>query len=297
MKIKNILTALLLVVSATGTSLAQEKQPLFYFKAYAGEGIFTPGSDGLYPSSVFGIANGATGTYSYSKKGLGAGFNDGFGIEKPLGKIFSVGLDVNFLHGKTLTSSYTVNPPSTENINWITYAGSVSYSVTAFIPNVTANIFQKRGYSIYTRLGMIIASKVKYQNTENYIIQGSGTLPITEELVVTNKYGVELGLNAGVGTRFNLWGPLKGTVEISDNHLSVSPKSAHQSGVITEASKIYVDDNITYIKSNSGVSTSSSVAAGNGNGGGWITATDTAPSFNQHINNIVVTVGLAFAIR
>lgn len=298
MNIKNILPVILLVVLTAGTSLAQEKQPLFYFKVYAGEGSFTPGSDGLYPSSVIGVVNGSIGTYSYSKKGLGAGFNDGFGIEKPIGKIFSLGLDVNFLHGTTLTSNYTVYPPPSTNLNWVSYTGSAAYSVTTFIPNVTANIFQRRGYSIYTRLGLIIASTVNYQNTENYIIQGTtGTLPITENFTQVNKYGIEAGLNMGVGTRFNLWGPLKGTIEISDNLLSVSPKTAHQSGVITEASSIYVDDYITYIKSNSGVSNSSTTAVGNGNGGGSVTAVDTQSSFNQHINNIVVTVGLAFAVK
>lgn len=298
MNIKNILPVILLVVLTAATCLAQEKQPLFYFKVYAGEGLFTPGSDGLYPSSVIGVENGTIGAYSYSKKGLGAGFNDGFGIEKPIGKIFSLGLDVNFLHGTTLTSNYTVYPPPSANLNWVSYTGSASYSVTTFIPNVTANVFQRRAYSIYTRLGLIIASKVNYQNTENYIIQGTtGTLPIIENLVQVNKYGVEAGLNMGLGTRFNLWGPLKGTIEISDNLLSVSPKTAHQSGVITEAYNVYVDDYITYIKSSSGVSSSNTTAVGNGNGGGSATAIDAQPSFNQHINNIVVTVGLAFAIK
>jgi len=297
MKIKNVLPVILLVVLTAGTTLAQEKQPLFYFKVYVGDGLFTPGSDGVYPSSIIGVENGTTGTYSYSKKGLGAGFNDGFGIEKPLGKIFSIGLDVNFLHGKTLTSNYTVYPPPSGNLNWVSYTGSASYSVTSFVPNVSANVFQKHGYIIYTRLGVIIASKVNNQNTENYLIQGNGTLPITENFVQVNNYGVEAGLNIGAGTRFNLWGPLKGTIEICDNLLSVSPKSAHQSGVITEVYNVYVGDDITYIKSNSGVSTSSTTSVANGNGGGSITATHTEPSFNQHINNIVVNVGLAIAIK
>jgi hypothetical protein len=189
-----------------------------------------------------------------------------------------------------------VYPPATENINYVTYAGSASYSVTTFIPNVSANIFQKHNYAIYTRLGMIIASKVKYQNTENYVIQGDGTLPITENLTQLNGYGINIGLNTGIGTRFNVWGPLKGSVEISDNLLSVSPKSAHQTGVITEAYNVYVDDHITYIKSNSDASTSNTASSGTGYGG-TINATDTEPSFHQHINNVVITVGLAFAIQ
>jgi len=297
MKIKIILPIILLGILTASASFAQEKQPLFYFKAYAGYGLLTPGSDGPYPTSVMGVENGATGTYSYSKKGMGAGFNDGFGIEKPIGKIFSIGLDVNFLHGKALTSSYTVNPPPSENINWISYAGSTTCSITSFIPNVSANVFQKHGYSVYTRLGIIIASKINHQNTENYMIQSTGTIPITENLVHVSKYGTELGLNIGAGTRFNLWGPLKGTVEISDNLLSASPQSMHESGVITEAYRVYVDNYVTYLKSNSGVTTSSSTAVANDNGGGSVTASNTAPSLTLHMNSIVVSVGLAFAIR
>ena len=71
MKIKNILPVILLAVLTAGTSLAQEKQPLFYIKAYAGDAVLTPGSDGVRPGTVFGIENGSTGNYSYSKKGLG----------------------------------------------------------------------------------------------------------------------------------------------------------------------------------------------------------------------------------
>jgi hypothetical protein len=297
MKIKNIFPVMLLGVLTAGTSLAQEKQPLFYLKAYAGDALLTPGSDGLRPGSVFGIENGSTGTYSYSKKGLGAGFNAGFGIEKPLGKIFSVGIDVNFLHGKTLISNYTVYPPATENISSVTYTGSAAYSVTAFIPNISANIFQKHNYTIYTRLGIIIATKITNLSTEHYDIEGDGTTPLTEVLDQVNKYGVETGLNTAVGVRFNILGPLKGIVEISDNLLSISPKSSHQYGFISEGYDVLVDDNTAYIKSNSGVGTSNSTAVGNSIGGGSITSADTQPSFNQHINNIVVTVGFAFAIK
>jgi len=297
MKIKKILPIILLGALTADASLAQEKQPLFYLKVYAGDGLLTPGADGLRPGSVFGIENGSTGTYSYSKKGLGAGFINGLGIEKPLGKTFSVGLDINFLHGKTLRSNYSVYPPPTEKINSISYTGSSSYSVTAFVPNISANIFQKHGYAIYTRLGVIIATKITNLNTERYDIEGSGTTPLTESLDQVNKYDVETGLNTAIGARFNIYGPLKGTVEISDNILSVSPKSSHQYGFISEGYDVLIDDNITYIKSNSGVSTSNSAATGNNIGGGSITAIDTKPSFQQHINNVAVTVGVAFAIK
>lgn len=297
MKIKNILPIILFGVLTAGTSLAQEKQPLFYFKAYAGDALLTPGSDGVRPGSVFGIENGSTGTYSYSKKGLGAGFNGGFGIEKPLGKIFSVGIDVNFLSGKTLISNYTVYPPPTGNVRSVAYTGSAAYSVTSFVPNVSANIFQKHNYTIYTRLGMIIATKITNLSTEHYDIEGNGATPLTEVLDQVNKYGVQTGLNTAIGVRFNILGPLKGIVEISDNFLTVSPKSSHQYGFISEGYDVLIDDNITYIKSNSGVSASNSTVTGNNIGGGSITSIDTKPSFNQHINNIVVTAGLAFAIR
>ena len=298
MKIKIILPIILLSVLTAATSIAQEKEPSLYFKVYGGEGVLTPGSDGLYPSAVYYVQNGTTGSYSYSKKGLGAGFNDGFGLEKPLGKIFTVGLDVNFLHGKTLSSSYTVYPPSSTNINYVTYNGTASYSVTTFIPNLSAKVYQKQGYFIYTRLGMIITTKVKYENGENYLIQGDGTIPAIENLVQVNKYGIDLGLNTAVGVRFKLFGPVGGFAEVSDNLLSVSPKSASVDGTINEGgSPIYIHDGITYIKANSGVISSYSGASGNGNGGGSIFATDTEQSFNQYMNNIVVNIGISIAIK
>jgi len=296
MKIKNILPVILLAVLTAGTSLAQEKQPLFYIKAYAGDAVLTPGSDGVRPGTVFGIENGSTGNYSYSKKGLGAGVNYGFGIEKPLGKIFSVALDVNYLHGKTLFSRYTVYPPTNQNIYSFSYIGSAAYSLTTFVPSISANIFQKNSYAIYTKMGAIIATKIKNLTTENYDIEGNGT-PVTEVLNMENKYSTRTGFTAAIGARFNIMGALKATIEISDNLLSVSPKSTHEYGFVSEGYDVLIDDNITYIKSNSGIGTSNSTATGNSFGGGSITAIDTEPSFNQHINNIVVSVGLAFAIR
>lgn len=298
MKIKNILPIILFSVLIASELRAQEKEALFYIRVYGGDGLLTPGSDGLYPSSLYYVQNGSNGSYSYSKKGLGAGFNDGFGLEKALGKVFSIGLDVNFLHGKTLSSSYSVFPPPSANINYATYNGTASYSVTSFIPNVSAKVFQKPGYFIYSRLGVNVAMKVKYENGENYTIQGNGTLPATENLDQVNKYGTDLGLNTAIGVRFKLLGPLGGFAELSANLLSVSPKSASLDGIINEGgSTIYIHDDITYIKPASGITTSNSAAAGNGNGGGSIQATDTERSFNQHINNIVLNIGLALAIK
>ena len=298
MKIKIILPVILFSVLIASEIRAQEKEALFYVKVYGGDGLLTPGSDGLYPSAVYYVQNGSNGSYSYSKKGLGAGINNGFGLEKALGKVFTVGLDVNFLHGQTLSSSYSVFPPPSANINYATYNGNAAYSVTSFIPNVSAKIFQKPGYFIYTRLGVTIAMNVKYKNGETYIIQGNGTIPAIENLEQVNKYGTDLGLNTAIGVRFKLFGPLGGFAELSGNLLSVSPKSATLDGTINEGgSPIYIHDDITYIKSTSGFTSFNSGASGNGNGGGSILATDTERSFNQHINNIVVNIGLALAIK
>ncbi|MDO3628185.1 hypothetical protein [Mucilaginibacter sp. BT774] len=296
MKIKNILPVILLGVLTASTSLAQEKQPLFYIKAYAGDAVITPGSDGVRPSAIFGLENGSTGNYSYSKKGLGAGINYGFGIEKPLGRIFSVGLDVSYLHGKTIFSSYSVYPPTNQNVYSFSYIGSAAYSLTTFVPSVSANIFQKSSYAIYTKMGIIVATKIKNLSTEKYDIEGNGS-PLTEVLNMENRYGTEKGFTAAIGARINISGALKATVEISDNLLSVSPRSTHQYGFVSEGYDVLIDDNITYIKSNSGVGTSNATATGNNIGGGSVTATDVVPSFNQHINNIIVNIGLAFAIK
>ena len=76
-----------------------------------------------------------------------------------------------------------------------------------------------------------------------------------------------------------------------------SPKSAHQYGFVSEGYDVLLDDNITYIKANSGVSSSNSTATGNNIGGGSIAYSEIQPSFNQHINNITISVGLAFVIR
>src|SRR5579875_2337046 len=102
MKIRNILSIIIFNILTVTAAFSQDKEPDFYVKVYGGYGLFTPGSTTINPGSPLGIQSGTMGSYSYSNKGLGGGFNDGFGIEKPLGKIFSIGIDINQLHGKNI---------------------------------------------------------------------------------------------------------------------------------------------------------------------------------------------------
>lgn len=293
MKIRNILLTTIFNILTVTVVFSQDKEPAFYVKVYGGYGLFTPGSTTINPGSPLGIQSGTTGSYSYSNKGLGAGFNDGFGIEKSLNKIFSIGIDFNQLHGKTIYGNYETYPPSSTNINYVTFEGAESASVTSLIPNVSAKIFSKRNYTIYTRLGAIITLATKDQYTEGYVIAGNGTLANTEDFEETYKYGTSLGLNATVGVRFNLIGPLHGYVEISNNLLAVSPTSSTANAYIVQGSNaeniIY---NTTFVKSNSGVVSSAGSFANNTE-----TIYNTSPSFTQHINNVVVNVGLAVAVK
>jgi hypothetical protein len=274
-------------------AFSQDKEPAFYIKVYGGYGLVTPGSTTINPGSPLGIQSGTTGSYSYSNKGLGGGFNDGFGIEKPLNKIFSIGLDFNQLHGKTIYGNYETYPPLSTNINYVTYAGAESASVTSLTPNVSAKIFTKRNYTIYTRLGAIITLKTKDQYTEGFVVAGNGTLANTEDFEETYKYGTSLGLNATVGVRFNLIGPLNGYVEISNNLLAVSPSSSTANAYIVEGGRAEnITYNTAYVKSDSGVASSGGSVV---NGSGSVYSTD--PSFIQHINNVVINVGIAVAIK
>lgn len=293
MKIRNILLIIIFNIITVAAAFSQDKEPAFYIKAYGGYGLFTPGSTQISPGSPLGIQSGSTGSYSYSNKGLGGGFNDGFGIEKPLNKIFSIGLDFNQLHGKTIYGNYETYPPSSTNINYVTYTGTESASVTSLIPNVSAKIFTKRNYYIYTRMGAIIAIKTKGQYTEGFVVAGNGTLANTEDFEETYKYGTSLGLNATVGVRFNLIGPLNGYVEISNNLLAVSPTSSTANAYIVEGSNSEnITYNTTYVKANSGVISSSGSFSSNNE-----TVYNTDPSFIQHINNVVINVGIAVAIK
>lgn len=293
MKIRNIILIVIFNILTVSAAFSQDKEPAFYIKAYGGYGIFTPGSTEINPGSPLGMQSGTTGAYSYSNKGLGAGFNDGFGIEKSFGKIFTVGLDFNQLNGKTIYSNYETYPPSSTNINYVTYQGAESASVTSLVPNVSAKIFSKPNYYIYTRLGAIIALKTKVQYTEGYVIAGNGTLANTEDFTETYKYGTSLGLNAAVGIRFNLIGPLKGYVEVSNNLLSVSPTSSTANAAIIEGGNAgNITYNTSFVKGNSGVTYFGSSVFNNNE-----TINNTEPSFLQHINNVVINVGIAVAIK
>ncbi|HEY4326573.1 MAG TPA: hypothetical protein VGN20_21490 [Mucilaginibacter sp.] len=296
MKIRTTLLIIIFNLLIVSAAFPQDKEPSVYFKLYGGYGLFTPGSDRLYPGSILGIQSGSTGTYTNSNRGLGGGFNDGFGIEKTLGKFFTIGIDFNYLHGKTLSSNYSIVPPASFNIANINYAGKTAHSVISLIPNLSFKMMTKPNYYLYTRLGLITALKTKYQLTENYDIAGNGLLGSDEVFTQVNKYGLNFGLNTAAGIRFKLWGPIKGNVELGYNLLAVSPNSAMASTNIAEPGQgTYINEQINYVKSNTDLLNLSTTTTTQ-NSIKTINVVEDQPSITQHINNIVLNIGIAVSI-
>jgi hypothetical protein len=297
MKIKIVSLIIIFKLLSLTTAFAQEKEPSYYLKIYGGYGLFTPGSSTFSVNSFTGVQSGSTGSYSNTNHGLGAGFNYGFGVEKTSGKFFSFGIDLNYLSGKAITSKYEVTPPASSGLSQVLYEGTASHSVLSVIPNVSFKVYQQANYYIYTRLGIIAAIKTKYQFAESYFFSSTQNQSENENYNQIYKYGLNTGLNAAAGIRFKIYGPLKGTIEVSDNFLAVSPKSstANAYAVSGNESASY-SYSTTYNKSNTGSWTSATETNNNGNATTYNT-TETQPSITQHINNIILTFGIAVGIK
>jgi len=292
MKPKIILLITALTALTIANSFAQETGKGLYIKVNAGHSLFTPGSDALLGSTIFYYIPGSDSPGLNSNGQYGSGFYLGVGAQKDLGKLLSAGLDINYLNAKNLTASGEADyaPPYKFNAT-----GKLSFWTA--VPNISFKVYSASSYHIYTKLGLILAFNTQYATKQTFAYQ---TVSQTFNFDDHFKYGLNTGIQAAVGTQFNLTSRLKGFVELSNNFVSVSPKSLVSINHATDSNgnlQAIYDHQVTFIKSNSGTLTDSGSSSTNGNGVQINNSNSTRREIYQHSNSTVLSVGVAFAIR
>src|ERR1700744_3212790 len=206
MRIKILLVIAVLARLTISSGFAQQTDNSLYIKIHAGYSLFSPGGDPLLLSNGFLYPPEGQFLTLNSSTRSGEGLNLGFGIQKEVGKVLLLGVDINYLDGKKFNAAGAYGDGYTAPYN---YTATGSQSVWSVIPGVTFKVFQKADYNIYTRFGLILAFDTKYHDNESF--------PSTSNVVAVNfyevddyKYGLNAGVEAAIGVQFKLTGTLKG---------------------------------------------------------------------------------------
>jgi hypothetical protein len=272
---------------------AQDKdQPAFSVKLYSGYSLFTPGS------SQHGISlDEYNDHYSQTKLGSGAGANFGIGLTVPVGKLWMVGLDAGYLAGSKANFKENGNIDNEQQLTTNYYTKASVLSIT---PNISYKVYNAKNYFIYTKAGIIIAANTKY-NYHYYLLDqtADNTSYITEN--EDYKYGLTFGFQSGAGVQFKLTKHLSGFGELTGNFLTIRPKSSTdvENGVTPGETIVYSNfiQYYTYTSKKSGTfssGTSTTTTAGNTT---TIVTTGESLSDKQHINNVVLNVGLVYGFK
>jgi hypothetical protein len=296
MKTKIIFLIIAIKALTAATAFAQEKdQPIIYEKVYGGYSLFSPGSDNVSQNQGSLSDPGVNGPFKQSKGGAGSGLNYGFGIAAPVGKLWIAGIDLNYLDGKKLTFSQSgtvVGEASTAMANG-------RHSVLSIIPNISYKILPMPNYFIYTKLGLMLAVKTmsNYSFNSSFSSGGSSDILADDEQF---KYGLNIGLQAAAGVQFKLTSRISGFCELTGNFLTVKPTSAFtkNSNVDNdpEGQSFYYTYNITFQKASSGTINRQTTTTTVGNVQTNV-VTENDAAFSEHINSIVLNVGIVVGFR
>jgi hypothetical protein len=286
MKKIEIKMALLIVVFTTfmiTSGRAQQADNGIYIKVHAGYSLFSPGGDPLLSSPGYLYAPTGQLLTLTSNTRSGEGLNLGFGVEKEMGKVLILGLDINYLDGKNFSSVGTMNDGGSAAIR-SSWNATGTQSVWSAVPSISFKLLPQTNYYVYTRIGLIMGFDTKYHDNESFI-----TTQSYKEIDDYN-YGLNAGVQAALGVQFKLQGNLRGFAEINNNFMDASPSSVRDQSYISgiggsNQAQLY-DKRYTYIKANSGNSNFNNT-----------TNMYSIPSIVQHFNSAVLNIGLAFAIK
>jgi hypothetical protein len=277
--------ALLGIMTASG-SFAQDFTNGLSIKISAGYSIFTPGSDRqvISPAELYNPQGGLVQVNSAGQNG--EGFHFGLGAQKDFGEILIATLDISYTSQNKLTNNsyFDVSPLQSKS------NGMATGSMFTATPGVSFKVFHKANYYIYTHLGLILAFNEKYHsiNTDTYPNFSPYQATYDDEY----HYGVNPGLQGGLGVQFHLSGKISGFAELENNFLNLSAKTLQGTiyNTATPNGTPALIDTHLYKFSHSSSGTTSSNTTNNYTTGVFI------PSI-QHFNSSVLTLGIACAIR
>jgi len=283
---KNILICLaaLLITAETQAQATdgQVAKTRFFFKLYGNYGLITPGSDRvtarIHP-------NGGDEQFSVGNRGLGAGLHCGGGVGLVASDFLNLGIDVDYLKGNKLQT----NEISDGGGQYYTFSrNTTNYSILSVIPNVTFKALSKPAYFMYTRIGIILTTKIKYATGElDSADYPSTATRITEQDNVDYSFKLNAGVQIAFGAQFTLVKNLRGFVELTGNYLPISPSSSVDNGEIRE----YNPDNSIKTRTKAdAVTTTYSKTGTYVNSGTHISS----PSIVYNVNSIGVGVGLVY---
>jgi hypothetical protein len=220
MKLIYIVSTAVLVVYSTGIC-AQKKGPPVYFKVYGAYGFLSPGSfRGEPPKS----ATEDTTIFKAGKRGLGEGLRVGAGFGFILSDYINIGLDGEYLMGRTIETSAHAAFGKT-NINTTSV---YKFSLLSVIPNITFKAVSQPSYHIYFRLGVVIGIPLTmtedydYNSTtrEGFNFDNFWTRSVTYKAKFELKTGV--GYQAALGVQIKITDNLRGFGEISGYCLALN---------------------------------------------------------------------------
>jgi len=283
---KNILTCLaaLLITAATQAQNTNEQvtKSKFFFKLYGTYGLITPGSDRVTARTT----TGGSQHFTVGKKGLGAGLHWGGGVGLVANDFLNLGVDVDYLKGNKLKSDEIGDGGP---MNYFSTRNTIDYSILSVIPNVTFKALSRPTYFMYTRIGIILTTKIKYTAA----VLDSSVYPQTTSARIAQQENIDYSfkLNAGVqiafGAQFALMKNLRGFAELTGNYLPISPSSS----VNTGESRVYGSDNSLESRS-----TATPVTTTYSNSGTYVNSgtnvSDASKVFNA--NSIGVGIGLVY---
>lgn len=214
MKPHLILTILLLQYFSFSVT-AQTVENKIYVKLYGGYGLFSSGSFKGVSQPLISDTN----FFKVSKKGLGAGLRFGGGVGFRLKKYLSIGVDVEYLEGKTLTEKVK------QDFTTITFTSQtdINHSMLSIIPNVKFETVTDSRFNFYNRLGLIIG--IPLDLTQDFISEYSNSVN-GDPRVVTLTYHAEydlkngLGFQAAIGVQAMLTDNIQAFAELSGYSLS-----------------------------------------------------------------------------
>ena len=244
---------MLLLTCITTTTLAQPvdegdfSQKRFYIKAYGGYGLLTPGS--------YRVESRATYTYeaestsgdpiirdttivSLGKNGIGGGVRFGGGVGYIINNYLNVGIDGEFLRGKTLDNDETYEGRYSSSKTHST----LDYSVITLTPHVVFKAKSSTNYTFYNRLGILVSLPftLDYESRDSTVSSSTGKPTGFPAAVTTSssrtvyeaegqyEIPISFGLNVALGVQFRFTDDLRGFAEAFANYSVLQPKSYHE---------------------------------------------------------------------
>jgi hypothetical protein len=222
--------------------LKNKGQSKIYFKLYAGNGLFTPGSYRIN-SQLRLSYNGAplqatpypyvdTLVKTHSRKGIGGGWRIGGGIGVLLNDFINIGLDAEYINGHRLTNAVHI---TVDNNDYASTTEAIDFKILTLTPYIIFKALSRPNYFLYNQLGIAFTMPSALNTSgrfeslfSNYNYPNSTFYNIDSTQNEKYKLSLGIGLRVAFGINFRVSNKVRVFGEVFGNYIALYPSSSNR---------------------------------------------------------------------